>query len=62
MTTAETDKPFKVAEHKRERRAVRAAVRAGDDLPAPKAFGNPWAADKDGKQWVRSADDELMRK
>lgn len=51
MTTAETDKPFKEREHRRERRRVRVSLRSGDAIPHPKQFGNPWASEKDGKQY-----------
>jgi hypothetical protein len=62
MTTAESDKPFKVAEHRRERRIVRSAIKAGDDSPTVRLFGNPWASDKDGKQWLGDRHPDLMRK
>lgn len=63
MTTAESDKPFKEAEHRRERRSVRAAVKQLEDAPDPKLFGNPCHAEKDGKQWLDlSHRGELMRK
>lgn len=69
ITRAESDKPFKVSEHRRERRAVRsmtgllaggtdagmpAEMISEDDgfvIPSPKAFGNPWASEKDGKKY-----------
>lgn len=50
MTTAESDKVFKAAEHQRERRTVKSVLKLTDEMPAPKAFGNPWTAEKDGKQ------------
>jgi hypothetical protein len=62
ITTADTDKPFKRAEHRRERRAAKAAIKASDEPPAAKAFGNPWAAKKDGKQWLVDPAPELTRK
>lgn len=62
ITTAESDKAFKEAEHRRERRAVKATVNTGDEPPAPKAFGNPWAGEKDGKQWLGDRMPELRRK
>lgn len=40
MTTAESDKPFKQAEHRRERRAVKAVVKAGEEPPATRESGN----------------------
>ena len=51
VTTAESDKFFKTTEHRRERRAVRVAIRAGEETPPPKAFGDPWRGHKDGKIW-----------
>lgn len=52
MTTKESDKAFKKAEHKRARRALNASDLAVDEPPPAKAFGNPWGAPKDGKQWI----------
>ena len=49
VTVAETDKPFKTIEHRRERAAVRGALVAGDDVPHVKEFGDPWLSRKDGK-------------
>jgi hypothetical protein len=51
ITCAESDKPFKKAEHSRERSHVRQALHVGDEPPHPKAFGNPWVAPKDGKRY-----------
>lgn len=63
MTTKDSDKPFKKAEHKRARRAVNARDLSTDDPPAEKQFGNPWGAPKDGKQWVDAKRfPEIMRK
>lgn len=63
MTSAPSDKPFKVTEHRRERRAAKRAVVPLDDVPHRKMFGNPWASEKDGKQWFDTArHPELMRK
>lgn len=63
MTTAPTDKPFKEAEHRRERRSVRTRVKQLDEIPDPKQFGNPWHGEKDGKQWLDPPDrGDLMRK
>lgn len=63
MTGAPTDKPFKTAEHRRERRAVKSTVKQLGEAPDPKLFGDPWRADKDGKRWLDPSDgDELMRK
>ena len=56
MTTATSDKPFKVAEHRAERHAVRAVVNCsldGDDKALySKVYGDPWKSPKDGKQMV----------
>lgn len=52
ITTAVSDKPFKMMEHRRERRAAKRAIVSMDDAPPPKLFGNPWASEKDGKHWV----------
>ena len=52
VTTASSDKQFKQAEHSRERTAVRVALARGDDTPSPRAFGNPWRGDKDGKLYM----------
>ena len=56
-TMAESDKPYKIQEHKRERARVRTALNSCDDfdelsLPDPKEFGNEYNAPKDGKQYV----------
>ena len=42
MSTAESDKAFKQAEHSRERAAVRVALRIGADVPSPRLFGDPY--------------------
>lgn len=63
MTTAETDKPFKMNENRRQRRAVKVALMTGADVPSPKAYGNPWSSQKDGKQrFDPEAHPQLMRK
>lgn len=59
---ADSDKPYKVAEHRRERHAARIAVRHGRDAPAPLAFGNPWKSNKDGKGYWLDAPPSAMRK
>lgn len=61
-TTAESDKRFKTQEHRRERRSVRALIRAGGDAPDSREFGNPWASEKDGKTYWLGAPPEAMRK
>lgn len=63
MTTKESDKPFKKAEHKRARRAENARDLTYDESPSTKAFGNPWSAPKDGKQLIDPKRfPEIMRK
>lgn len=59
---AESEKAFKITEHRRERRAVHAAI--SGDLPVPdaKRYGNPWAGPKDGRQYLRKPNERLMRK
>lgn len=49
VTTAPSDKAFKAAEHRRERRAVKIAVRLEREIPGRQEFGDPWHGDKDGK-------------
>jgi len=61
VTVAESDKAFKAREHRRERRAVATALANGDEPPAPKAFGDPWKGEKDGKVW-NPDDPTLIRK
>ena len=65
MTTARSDKPYKVDAHRRERRALR--TRLLFDLEDsgrclhPKLFGDPWRAPKDGRQMV-DPDSKWVRK
>ena len=61
-TCAESDKTYKVAEHRRERAAVRDALRNERDAPHPKTFGNPWKGEKDGKHWWSRATAAFFRK
>lgn len=46
MTTKDSDKPFKKAEHKRARRALNVRDLSSEEPPAAKAFGNPWGHPK----------------
>ena len=55
ITTADSDKRFKAAEHRRERAVVRTEMAVGGDIPSRKAFGDPWAGDKDGKHYLGRA-------
>jgi hypothetical protein len=56
LTTARSDKPFKVDEHRKERRGVRTKLASGVDADDrrlhSKVYGDPWNAPKDGKQMV----------
>lgn len=55
ITTAVSDKPYKVDEHRRERSAVRQHLKSTQDdvgIKHGKAYGNPWSSCKDGKQWL----------
>lgn len=55
ITCARSDKPFKVSEHRAERRAVRQAVHVGTEPPHSLEYGNPWASPKDGRtDWTGS--------
>lgn len=55
IACAESDKPYKVSEHRRERRAARAILNVVQDGDAPALhktnFGDPCRAPKDGKQY-----------
>jgi hypothetical protein len=63
MTTKNSDKLFKKAAHKRARRALNARDLTSEEAPAAKAYGNPWGAPKDGKQWIDTGRfPEIMRK
>ncbi len=65
ITTARSDKPFKVQEHRAERRAVGVTLRTTLDQDAPAlqhVYGDPWRAPKDGKQWWDDCDAKFLRK
>jgi hypothetical protein len=51
ITTASSDKRYKQQEHRRERAAIRVAIASNDEIPASRAFGNPWNGDRDGKRY-----------
>ena len=55
---AGVEKSYKQAAHRANRRAVRMALRRGDEsLPHDKEFGDPWCGPKDGKwQWFGPKD------
>ena len=63
ISRAVSDKPYKRAEHRRERSTVRATLRSGGaDLPAPKLFGSPYNSPKDGKMYWNNPKAAWMRK
>ncbi len=63
VAVASSDKRYKQFEHRRERTAVRSILRlGGEDLPAPKRFGDPWSSPKDGKQYWVDHNAAWMRK
>lgn len=59
---SDSDRPFKVVEHRRERRAVKISLGQGDEPPHPKTYGDPWSSCKDGKCWLDPANPKDMRK
>lgn len=67
-TCAESDKSYKVQEHRRERRYVRQLLNFEDDYDDfrydEREYGDPWRAPKDGKQWVFRPEriEDAMRK
>ena len=53
MTPARSDKPGKVAAHRKHRAASRQAIhREAVIMPDERETGNPWSFPKDGKQWL----------
>lgn len=68
ITTCHSDKPYKVRANRRHRRAVKAAIRRGDELlPLKREVSDVWSFGKDGKMWwtrVRFGElfDKYMRK
>lgn len=61
-TCKDSERQFKAAEHRRERRVVKATLDEDGNCPAPKEFGSPWAGPKDGKHYWRGAEAKDMRK
>lgn len=50
--TRESNKQFKVQEHRRERRAVKQRLQVEqEEMPHPKEYGNEWDSPRDGKMW-----------
>lgn len=62
VTSAASDKAFKTLEHRRERRAVKESVKAGEDTLHSKTYGNPWRGDKDGKIFIKDPTPKDLRK
>jgi hypothetical protein len=66
MMMAPSEKRDKVRAHRQERRVIKAILQYHADdtmLPAPKLFGDPWGADKDGKhRFDPECHPKLMRK
>jgi len=66
-TKADSDKPFKVQEHKRERRTVKHHLTKTGDydsmvLSDKERFGNEWNAPKDGKHYWKDDEGKWKRK
>jgi hypothetical protein len=61
VTGAASDRPFKAVEHGRERAATRKALAQGAEPPCPKAFGDPWRGEKDGKLYQPGRPDVLRK-
>ena len=65
FSCAESDKPYKVDEHRRERRVSRAILNVVQDGDHPALhkinFGDPCKAPKDGKQFSRLHSRELRK-
>jgi len=62
IAIADSDKSFKQTEHRRERHAVKMAVKQDEDPPPGKSFGNPYKSNKDGKTYWVDPDPKWMRK
>jgi hypothetical protein len=50
------------AQRPQESDAVKVALRTGDPVPDRRAFGNPWASDKEGKRLLALPKPRDMRK
>lgn len=62
ITTAVSEKPDKVAAHRRTRRSSRQAIVQDIEPKDPKATEDRWDYAKDGKRWVQNADSKTLRK
>ena len=61
IAIAESDKPYKIDEHRRERRAITRALKRGEE-PESAIYGDPYKSSKDGKQYWLNHDAKWMRK
>ena len=61
VTTATSEKAYKAQAHRAERAAVRMCLSSGKDPPSPRAFGDPWSGDKDGKLYLFDANEQLRK-
>lgn len=65
-TTAHSDKPFRVSEHRRERARVRQCLHVNPDDADPRLhrapYGNPLDSPKDGKYRWRNREPDEIRK
>lgn len=63
VTMARSEKAYKQAEHRRERRTLRALDLTQQEPPVEKTFGSPWDGEKDGKfRFNPAMHPHLMRK
>lgn len=65
ITVARSEKADKIAAHRRERRAVHGCLQATswpEVLPERRALSSTWDFAKDGKQYLRKARAEDLRK
>lgn len=66
-TKAESDKPYKEQEHRRERRKVKHIITSAHDyddviFPDKKDYGDEWNAPKDGKHYYQNPTGKDLRK
>jgi hypothetical protein len=64
ITTEPSDAAWKAKAARKFRAATRVALARGDEIAPDKRWSveNPYAAPKDGKQWVGAGDRKLLRK
>ena len=62
-TLCKSEKKDKVANHKRERKAVKQAMSNGDEvLPHYRELSNPWSMGKDGRFYFGNYDADKVSK